>query len=282
MARGERQRSSRADQQRSPLAPPRPRAAARGRRRQTRAAGGCSPASPARARARPRPASALSSSSPAATNQSGVSRSSPCSTSSVLTNACTSSSGIGAGLVSVSGQGYQAGSDVTGHILRDQQNDLTSQLTGVGCLVVMAARNPSRPSGAPARSLGRAAPASALDTALANGTPSEADAALALRARRLTNLPRRRELALAIRHLVREADRAGAPSRMRASPLSERVSAAREELAMLAEKLGRAGTGLRPRGRRSPCSCSPTEQDLCTTRTAKPACATKPRAPWPT
>jgi len=76
-----------------------------------------------------------------------------------------------------------------------------------------------------------------LDTALANGTPSEADAALALRARRLTNVPRRRELALAIRHLVREADRGGARSYLRVSPLSDRVSAASRELAMLAEKL---------------------------------------------
>jgi hypothetical protein len=73
---------------------------------------------------------------------------------------------------------------------------------------------------------------------LANGTPSEADAALALRARRLTSLPRRRNLALAIRHLVREADRADARSRVRVSPLSDRVSAASRELAMLAEKLG--------------------------------------------
>lgn len=76
-----------------------------------------------------------------------------------------------------------------------------------------------------------------LDTALANGTPPEADAALALRARRLTNLPRRRKLALAIRHLVRDADGAGVPSHVRVSPLSDRVSAASRELRMLAEKL---------------------------------------------
>ncbi len=76
-----------------------------------------------------------------------------------------------------------------------------------------------------------------LDAALANGTPSESDPALALRARRLTNLPRRRELALAIRHLVHEADRAGARSYMRVRPQPDRVSAARRELATLAEKL---------------------------------------------
>ena len=79
--------------------------------------------------------------------------------------------------------------------------------------------------------------ARSLDTALANGMPSEADAALALRARRLTNVPRRRELALAIRHLIREADRAGARSHVRVSPLSDRVLAASRELATLAEKL---------------------------------------------
>lgn len=76
-----------------------------------------------------------------------------------------------------------------------------------------------------------------LDAALANGTPSETNAALALRARRLTNLPRRRKLALAIRHLVHEANRSGARSRVRVSPRSDRVSAASRELAMLAEKL---------------------------------------------
>jgi hypothetical protein len=76
-----------------------------------------------------------------------------------------------------------------------------------------------------------------LDTALANGTPSETDAALALRARRLTKLPRRRKLALAIRHLVREADRAGTRSYARVNPLPDRVSAARSELGMLANKL---------------------------------------------
>ncbi len=76
-----------------------------------------------------------------------------------------------------------------------------------------------------------------LDTALANGTPAETNAALALRARRLTNLPSRRKLAHTIRDLVREADGAGAPSRMRAVPLCERVSASRDELWLLADKL---------------------------------------------
>jgi len=77
-----------------------------------------------------------------------------------------------------------------------------------------------------------------LDTALANGTPAETNAALALRARRLTNLPSRRKLAGAIHRLVRDADRTGASTRMRAITVSARVSASRDELEMLADKLG--------------------------------------------
>jgi hypothetical protein len=76
-----------------------------------------------------------------------------------------------------------------------------------------------------------------LDTALASGTPAEADAALALRARRLTTLPRRRKVALAIRHLIREAEGAVAPARLRVSPVPDRVSAASRELRLLAKKL---------------------------------------------
>jgi hypothetical protein len=76
-----------------------------------------------------------------------------------------------------------------------------------------------------------------LDTALANGTPSEAGAALALRARRLTNAPRRRKLALAIEELVREADSTEAHSHLHVGSLSKRVSAASDELTVLAEKL---------------------------------------------
>jgi hypothetical protein len=76
-----------------------------------------------------------------------------------------------------------------------------------------------------------------LDAALANGTPAETNAALALRARRLTNLPRRRRLALTIRGLVREADGAEGAPRMRAGALWYRVSASRDELQLLADRL---------------------------------------------
>jgi hypothetical protein len=86
-----------------------------------------------------------------------------------------------------------------------------------------------------------------LDTALADGTPSEAHGALALRARRLTSLPRRRELALAIQRLLREADRPGGRSRLRVRPLPDRVAAASRELASLADKLGQS-TAVSARG----------------------------------
>ncbi len=76
-----------------------------------------------------------------------------------------------------------------------------------------------------------------LDRELANGTPAETSAALALRARRLTNLSRRRRLALSLHRLVRQADGAGAPSHMRAVPLSDRVSESRHELQALADRL---------------------------------------------
>jgi hypothetical protein len=112
-------------------------------------------------------------------------------------------------------------------------------LTGVECLMVMV--EPKTHTSLVERLRDRLIVrlrSPSLDTALANGTPSKADAALALRARRLTTLPRRRELALAIRHLLRDADRPGAHSRLRVSPLPDRVSAASRELATLAEKLG--------------------------------------------
>jgi hypothetical protein len=76
-----------------------------------------------------------------------------------------------------------------------------------------------------------------LDTALANGTPADAYAPLAVRARRLTNLPRRRKLADAIEHLVHDADHTGVHSYRRVGPLPDRVSAASWELTVLAGKL---------------------------------------------
>jgi hypothetical protein len=74
-----------------------------------------------------------------------------------------------------------------------------------------------------------------LDVALANGTPSEASGALALRARRLTAHPRRRALAAALCALVRE--RSSGP--LRGVPIRGRVAAADEELTALAARLTR-------------------------------------------
>jgi len=113
-------------------------------------------------------------------------------------------------------------------------------------VIVSPAPNPTPPEGFRDRLAARLRTGS-LDTALANGTPSGADAALALRARRLTNLPRRRKLALSIQHLVRDADSAGARSHMHVGPLSDRVSAASWELTTLAEKLAEP-TPVRARG----------------------------------
>src|SRR5579863_623003 len=108
-------------------------------------------------------------------------------------------------------------------------------MTGVGCLMVMLL-HVTHLKRLRDRLVARLRTGS-LDAALANGTASETDAALALRARRLTKLPRRRELALAIEELLREADRAGARSHLRVGPLPDRVSAASWELTRLAKKL---------------------------------------------
>ncbi|HEX4035602.1 MAG TPA: hypothetical protein VHX66_14245 [Solirubrobacteraceae bacterium] len=79
--------------------------------------------------------------------------------------------------------------------------------------------------------------AGALDTALANGAPSEAGSSLALRARRLTRAPSRRKLARSIEELIRDADHAEGRWHLHVGPLTERVSAATAELTVLAEKL---------------------------------------------
>jgi hypothetical protein len=78
-----------------------------------------------------------------------------------------------------------------------------------------------------------------LDAALASGTPAEASAQLALRARHLTRMSFRRELARTIRRLVCDADRAAPPSRVRVSPQSERVAAAADALSELAAALAK-------------------------------------------
>jgi hypothetical protein len=80
-----------------------------------------------------------------------------------------------------------------------------------------------------------------LDLALASGTPSEAAAVLSLRARRLTDLSRRRSIANAIRRVVREAHEGARASYVRIIPCRGRVAAASDELSRLAATLAEPG-----------------------------------------
>jgi hypothetical protein len=76
-----------------------------------------------------------------------------------------------------------------------------------------------------------------LDFALAGGTPTEGSTALALRARRLTALSRRRSIADALRRVVREGREGARFSAIRIIPYRARVTAASEELIVLADAL---------------------------------------------
>jgi hypothetical protein len=76
-----------------------------------------------------------------------------------------------------------------------------------------------------------------LDRALADGAPPEASPALALRARRLTELARRRSLAGSLRRIVREPPDGSRPSLGRIRPDRNGVEAARDELTALADGL---------------------------------------------
>jgi hypothetical protein len=80
-----------------------------------------------------------------------------------------------------------------------------------------------------------------LDLALAAGTPAEAAAALALRARQLTDLPHRRSLATALRGIVAQAYEAARPSYPRVVPSRSSVAAASDELSRLADALYEPG-----------------------------------------
>ena len=76
-----------------------------------------------------------------------------------------------------------------------------------------------------------------LDAALASGTPAETSAALTLRARRLTDISFRRELARTVRRVLRDAEAGAPPSRVRIHPQSARVVAAADALGDLADAL---------------------------------------------
>jgi hypothetical protein len=76
--------------------------------------------------------------------------------------------------------------------------------------------------------------AHSLDLALAGGAPVEGDAALALRARRLTGLAHRRALASTIEHVLAEPSR---HSRQRVHARADQVADSHDELATLAHRL---------------------------------------------
>jgi hypothetical protein len=76
-----------------------------------------------------------------------------------------------------------------------------------------------------------------LDRALAQGTPPEASAALALRAQRLTEPEQRASIARELRRVMREAGVSRRPEFARIKPSQGRVLGAREQLRRLADML---------------------------------------------
>lgn len=80
-----------------------------------------------------------------------------------------------------------------------------------------------------------------LDEALARGTSPETAAPLALRARRLTGLPRRRAVAIGLRRVIRDSCTGTSPSQARVSPRRSQVVGADHELTRLAETLATPG-----------------------------------------
>ena len=88
--------------------------------------------------------------------------------------------------------------------------------------------------------------ARALDRALAAGAPSESEAAVALRARRLTEISKRAELARALSQLVNRARQASSIPTSRAPIARRAVLGATDELSQLASELvapGPVGAG---------------------------------------
>ena len=80
-----------------------------------------------------------------------------------------------------------------------------------------------------------------LDDALAWGVPPETTPPLALRARRLTTLSRRRDIADALRRVIRDTCQGTPPSQARISPRPSRVITAGDELTRLADALASPG-----------------------------------------
>jgi hypothetical protein len=80
-----------------------------------------------------------------------------------------------------------------------------------------------------------------LDCALARGATPEAAPSLALRARRLTTLSRRRVIAEGLRRAIRDACSGAPSSRVRISPRRSEVVAASDDLSRLADALASPG-----------------------------------------
>lgn len=80
-----------------------------------------------------------------------------------------------------------------------------------------------------------------LDVALAHGAPPEADAAVAIRARRLIDPSNRRAIAETLRRMLRDSGDGCRISYAHVQPCRERVLAASEQLDELAEALTRPG-----------------------------------------
>jgi hypothetical protein len=80
-----------------------------------------------------------------------------------------------------------------------------------------------------------------LDRALAQGTPPEASAPLALRAQRLTEPEQRSSIARELRRILSEAQQSRRPEFARVLPSRGSVWAAREELRRLADTLDDPG-----------------------------------------
>jgi hypothetical protein len=80
-----------------------------------------------------------------------------------------------------------------------------------------------------------------LDEALARGISPETAAPVALRARRLTTLSRRRAIADGLRRVMRDTCRGVPPSQARLSPRLSQIIAASDDLTRLADALDRPG-----------------------------------------
>ena len=80
-----------------------------------------------------------------------------------------------------------------------------------------------------------------LDRELARGTPPETAAALALRARWLTTLSRRRVIADGLKRVIRDTGRGVPPSRARIAPRRSQVIAAVDDLTRVADALASPG-----------------------------------------